>query len=147
MSPETALTWTHESPAHWDESKARIVGAAPPGIFTGFGSYRPGDLLPGEWWRVTDGNDNAVLGFGWLDCTWGDAEVALAVDPTRQHAGVGTFILDNLEREASRRGVNYMYNVVREGHPERKRVMAWLEQRRFAHSHDAQRLQRRVREA
>jgi GNAT superfamily N-acetyltransferase len=137
------LEWVHENPPHWDEPKARIVGGAPRGTFAHVETYRPGDLLPGEWWRAEDGGSAA--GYGWLDCTWGDAEILLAVDPDRQRGGVGTFILDRLEHEAASRGVNYMYNVVRTGHPDRAGVIAWLRRRGFAPAHDEERLQRRVR--
>lgn len=133
--------WIHEDAPRWDAHKAAIVGGAPGGIFE-VANQREGDLVPGEWWRVED--DGTVVGFGWMDCTWGDAEILLAVDPSRQRAGVGTFIVDRLEREAEARGVNYLYNAVRPTHPERDRVTRWLESRGFVPSGDGL-LKRRVR--
>ena len=130
--------WIQESPPHWDRDKARILGESP-GAF-GLGPYRDGDLLPGEWWRVEDGG--SVLGYGFMDCTWGDAEVLLAVDATRRSEGVGTFILDRLEKEALARGVNYLYNEVRPDHPDPEGLTRWLENRGFRGSH-ADRLLRR----
>jgi ribosomal protein S18 acetylase RimI-like enzyme len=55
----------------------------------------------------------------------------LAVDPAHQGRGVGTFVLDRLEEEAGRRGLNYLYNVVRPRHPDKEQITAWLEARAF----------------
>jgi GNAT superfamily N-acetyltransferase len=123
-----SLEWIREHPAVWDAAKARIVGDAPAGIFD-FGGVEPGAPLAGEWWRVDDGE--ATAAFGWIDTVWGDAEMLLAVDPAHQGRGVGTYVLDRLEEEAGRRGLNYLYNVVRPGHPDKERITAWLEARSF----------------
>jgi GNAT superfamily N-acetyltransferase len=136
-----SLEWIPENPAKWDAPKAEIVGGAPDGIFE-LGQHAEGDLMPGEWWRVVDGGE--VAGYGWMDCTWGEAEILLAVAPSQQGKGVGTFILDQLEREASNRGVRYMYNVVRATHPDREKISRWLSERKFEKSHDDDRLMRRV---
>jgi GNAT superfamily N-acetyltransferase len=135
-----SLEWINENPAHWDEHKAAIVGGAAPGIFD-FGEHGPGDLIPGEWWRVEQ--DGSVVGYGWMDCTWGDAEILLVVDPAHRGRGVGTFILENLEREAAGRGLNYLVNEVRATHPDRNGITAWLSQRQFAPTADG-RLMRHV---
>lgn len=142
MTAEPAMQWIHENPPHWDDDKATIVGGVPSGVFQ-VGPYGDGDLLAGEWWRVE--RDGAVVGYGWMDCTWGDAEILLAVAPDARGGGVGSFILDRLEREASTRGLNYLYNVVRETHPERDAVSRWLGARGFARSHDDESLRRAVR--
>ena len=128
-----ALSWVREDTPVWDAAKQAIVGGAPAG------SLQPvalglGDLAPGEWFRVEQ--DGATIGFGWMDCTWGDAEVTLAVDVRHQASGVGAFIVDHLEKEAASRGVNYLYNAVRPTHPEKDRVTRWLESRGFAPSGD-----------
>jgi len=136
--------WIAEHPAHWDEAKAKIVGGAPEGIFE-IGDRSPGELVPGEWWRVED--DNGVAGYGWMDVTWGDAEILLAVASDRQGAGVGSFILDRLEEEATHQGLNYMLNVVRPTHPDREGIGAWLGKRGFSRSHDDDLLRRPVRAA
>lgn len=128
-----SLEWIHESPPRWDGDKARITGAAPTGVFD-FGALRPSDAVPGEWWRVEDGG--AVVAYGWMDTVWGDAEMLLAVDPAHEGQGVGTFVIGQLEREAAARGLNYLFNVVRPGHPEGERVTAWLQRRGFELSSD-----------
>ena len=128
-------------PPEWDDAKQQIVGGAPKGIFEH--TYTSGELLPGEWFRVED--DNGVAGYGWMDCTWGDAEILLAVAPDHQGSGAGTFILNHLEKEAASRGLNYLYNVVRSGHPDREGITAWLNARGFARSHDDESLRRRVK--
>ena len=89
--------------------------------------------------------DGAVVGYGWMDATWGDAEILLVVDPARQKRGAGGFILENLEREAARHGLNYMYNVVPPTHPDREGITKWLSSRGFVRSHDDESLRRRVR--
>ena len=136
------LAWFHEHPARWDRTKANILGAAPKGVFD-FSGYGPGDLLPGEWWRAEE--SGAVVGFGWMDATWGDAEILLAVDPAKQTSGVGTFILDRLEGEARARGLNHLYNVVPAAHPDPEGLRRFLEKRRFTPSEDGRVLRRVVR--
>ena len=136
-----SFVWVHESPALWDAGKQAIVGGAPAGVFK-MPKAAPGDLLPGEWWRAE--KDGLVVGYGWLDTNWGgDAEVLLAVAPSARGTGAGTFILDQLEREAAAAGLNYLYNVVQPTHPEGVAVKRWLEKRRFKAS-DEGRLIRRV---
>ena len=126
-----ALAWIHENPPYWDRSKAAIVGGAPKGALD-VRERNDGEIVPGEWWRVEQ--DGRTVGYGWMDTNWGDAEILLAVDPRTLGAGVGTFILDRLEDEARARGLNYLYNVVRDTHPERSRVTRWLEDRGFVES-------------
>jgi GNAT superfamily N-acetyltransferase len=137
-----SLKWIHENPPYWDSGKAGIIGNAPPGIFE-LSAYDDGDMLPGEWWRVEQ--DGSVLGYGWMDTTWGDAEILLAVDLSAQRKGVGAFILDRLDEEAASRGLNYLYNQVRESHPDPAGITKWLEQRGFARSHDDRLLRRPVK--
>jgi N-acetylglutamate synthase-like GNAT family acetyltransferase len=130
-----ALQWIHETPPYWDDDKAGIVGDTHDGVFGNvFHGYRHGHLLPDDWWRVE--RDGRTVGYGWMDVTWGDAEILLAVAPRARNQGVGTFILDQLDREARERGLNYLYNVVRETHPNHDEVGAWLRQRRFTAAED-----------
>jgi len=138
-----ARTWTRDSPPHWDAGRARIVGAAPEGVFD-FGPVRPGDLLPGDWWRVEE--DGRVLGYGWMDRSWGEGEVLLAVSPDSKGRGLGAFILDRLEAEARSAGLNYIHNVVTPRHPDKEAVTRWLTSRGFTDSGDG-RLRRRVKAA
>ncbi|WP_428264159.1 GNAT family N-acetyltransferase [Haliangium sp.] len=129
------MQWIQESPAYWDDDKQRIIGAAPTGVFDArFQRCAAGDLLPAEWWRVEE--DGRTVGYGWLDVVWGDAEIVLAAAPDARGHGVGSFILDHLEREAHRRGLNYLYNTVRPTHPERNQISAWLTRRGFRQSED-----------
>lgn len=136
------LRWIHENPPLWDAGKARVIGAAPEGIFN-LGAPAPGAVLPGDWWRVED--DAGLVGFGQMDHSWGDAEVLLAVDPARQKTGAGTFILDRLEEEAHARGINYLYNVVPDGHPDQEGLTRWLQRRGFTASKEGRLLRRSVR--
>jgi GNAT superfamily N-acetyltransferase len=135
------LDWIQENPPRWDAAKAAIVGEVPDGVFE-LGEFAPGELIPGEWWRVE--SDGEVVGYGWMDCTWGDAEILLAVDPRRQGQGVGTFIVDHLEAEAAERGLNYLLNEVRPTHPDGEKVARWLAGRRFERSADGKLLKRLV---
>jgi N-acetylglutamate synthase-like GNAT family acetyltransferase len=137
-----SLTWTRESPPTWDADKARIIGEAPPGVFT-LGPFKPGDVVPGDWWRVE--HDGRTVGYGWMDHSWGDAEVLLAVTPDDRRSGVGTFILDRLEDEAAERGINYLYNVVPAAHPNRAWLEHWLQRRGFQPSREGNLLKRMVR--
>ena len=136
-----ARTWVREDTPVWDATKQEIVGGAPNGTLQ-LPHLAPGELAPGEWFRVEDGG--TTLGYGWMDCTWGDAEITLVVDARRRGEGIGAFIVERLEREAAARGVNYLYNAVSPTHPDRAGVTRWLESRGFVPSGDGL-LKRRVR--
>ncbi|MGE0709321.1 MAG: GNAT family N-acetyltransferase [Planctomycetota bacterium] len=138
-----SLSWIAEPKLPtWDEAKRRIVGEAPAGIFDArYKALGVGETVPGEWWRVE--RDGEVVGFGWLELVWGDAEILLATAPGARGAGVGGFALERLEEEAGRRGLNYLYNVVRPTHPDGEQVTAWLVKRGFTASEDGA-LRRRV---
>ena len=56
---------------------------------------------------------------------------------------MGSFIVDGLEREASGKGLNYLFNVVPKNHPDPDGITKWLEKRKFAPSQE-DRLSRRV---
>jgi GNAT superfamily N-acetyltransferase len=135
------LTWTKENSPRWDASKQRLFGpdelaavgmAAPP----------PGAPVANEWWRVTDGDD--VVGYGWLDCEWGDARITFIAAPGRRGRGVGGFILEHLAGEAAARGLNYIYNVVPDTHPDGARIRSWLSAHGFREAPRGQ-LRRQVR--
>lgn len=130
-----ALKWIRENPARWDEDKKRIIGEAPAGIFDRrYRELETGELLPAEWWRVED--DGRVVGYGWMDVVWGDAEILLGTRPDATGKGVGSFILRELEREARASGLRYLYNVVRPTHPNKDAVTSWLRSRGFHASED-----------
>ena len=129
------MKWIKEGTTSWDRDKKRIVGDAPVGVFDRrYADLAEGDIVPGEWWRVED--DGTVVGYGWLDIVWGDAEILLATAPDARGRGVGSFIIKELENEARRHGVNYLYNVVRTTHPDAAKVSAWLEKHGFKASED-----------
>jgi hypothetical protein len=77
-----------------------------------------------------------VVGYGWLDDVWGDAEILLAVEEPARGAGAGAFALARLEEEAAARGLNYVVNVVRDTHPEKAAVTEWFLAHGFAASED-----------
>ena len=57
---------------------------------------------------------------------WGDARITFVVAPGQRGHGVGAFILERLEDEAAARGLNYIYNVVPETHPDGPWIRNWL---------------------
>lgn len=119
----TSLTWEREARPVWDAEKASIAASAPDGALSF--DFADGAELPGDWFVARDGQ--TVVGFGSLDTTWGgDAEITLVVDGQHQGRGVGTFVMDHLEQEAGDRGINYVYNTVRDTHPQRDDVHDWL---------------------
>ncbi len=131
----TNRVWVHESPSYWDDTKAHMVGAAPEGTFpASVLGHAPGSMLPGDWWRVE--SEGTTVGYGWMDVTWGDAEMLLVVAQAHQRKGVGTYIVEALEREARARGLNYLYNAVHPKHPQHAEVTAWLKSRNFHASED-----------
>lgn len=121
------LSWERAERQTWDDDVQRVVGGAPEGVFD---LPRDGSVLPGDWFAARDAAGR-VLGLGWLEVEWGDAEVLLATDPDASGRGVGAFVLAHLEQEAVARGVNYVYNTVRPDHPQRDEVTAWLEARGY----------------
>lgn len=126
----TELSWVREDDPVWDAEKRRVIGGAPDGAFVI--PFRDGEPVPGEWWSVREeGEDGQILAYARLDIGWGgDAQILLAVDPARQEEGVGSFVLARLEDEAAARGINYVYNTIRE-HEQRDLVHDWLVVRGF----------------
>ena len=100
-----------------------------------------GDQLPSDWWRVE--TDAGVVGYGWLDDVWGDAEILLAVEVSARGTGAGAFALARLEDEAAARGLNYVVNVVRDTHPDRSAVTGWFLAHGFSGTDDG-RLRKQV---
>jgi N-acetylglutamate synthase-like GNAT family acetyltransferase len=137
-----SLQWVHEDDPRWDGDRERVFAGVPEGVFP-TGSRATGERLASDWWRVE--RDGRVVGYGWLDDVWGDAEILLAVDEGERRTGVGAFVMARLEEEAANRGLNYVVNVVRETHPDRAAVTAWLEHRGFTAAEDG-RLRKRVGE-
>ena len=127
--------WVRERSATWDEAKRNIIGSVPSGVFDRrYTKLALGERLPGDWWRVEQ--SEKIVGYGWMDIVWGDAEILMAVSEKEQGSGLGTFILENLTNEAKNRGVNYVYNVVRPTHPDADTLRTWLEHRGFRASVD-----------
>jgi N-acetylglutamate synthase-like GNAT family acetyltransferase len=136
-----ALQWVHEDDPRWDADRQRIFSSVPEGVFRSE-TRQPDERLSSDWWRAE--RDGRVVGYGWLDDVWGDAEILLAVEQGERGTGVGAFLLEHLEREAAARGLNYVLNVVRETHPERTAVAAWFQAHGFAPAEDG-RLVKQVR--
>ncbi|MEX5718706.1 GNAT family N-acetyltransferase [Geodermatophilus maliterrae] len=135
-----ALRWVREDDPRWDADRERVFATVPEGVFR-TDSRGHGERLSSDWWRVE--RAGSVVGYGWLDDVWGDAEVLLAVEGGARGTGVGAFALRHLEEEAAARGLNYVLNVVRDTHPERGVVTAWLERQGFTAAEDG-RLRKRV---
>ncbi|NMO92919.1 GNAT family N-acetyltransferase [Actinomycetospora sp. TBRC 11914] len=135
------LTWTAEPTPTWDTDKAAAFSPAGPTVH-GLGTPAEGDALGDAWWRAETG-DGEVAAFGRLDDTWGDAEVLVAVVPAFRGRGVGAWAMDRLAEEAAARSLNYVYNVVPVGHPDREAVAAWLAGQGFD-ARDTGELRRRV---
>lgn len=140
------LSWHRETEPRWDADRARVLGSAPVGAFDSrLLASEPGSLLPGAWWSARRGE--RVVGYGWLDVSWGDAEILLAVDASEQGSGIGSFILDQLESEARAMGLRYLTNMVRPTHAQADQVVAWLERRGFRASEDGRLLRAAARSA
>ncbi|MDQ0376030.1 GNAT family N-acetyltransferase [Amycolatopsis thermophila] len=132
-----ALTWVKEESPRWDAAKRAAFGDRP----EVFGlEPRDGQLLADEWWAARDGDE--VVGWGRLDSAWGDAEILVVVRPERRGRGVGAFVLEHLEREAAREGLNYVYNSVRTTEP--GDAAGWLRRHGFTENPPGQ-LRKRVR--
>jgi GNAT superfamily N-acetyltransferase len=135
------LRWTKENTPRWDTGKQQMFGPAELAA-VGFAAPAPDEPMADEWWRVSD-DDGAVVGYAWLDSEWGDAEITFLVDPARRGAGIGGFIVNQLEAEAAARGLNYIYNVVPRSHPDPVWMTGWLLGHGFGNGHGD--LRRRVR--
>jgi N-acetylglutamate synthase-like GNAT family acetyltransferase len=136
------LNWVKDDDAAWDADRERVFATVPDGVFRAE-SRTPGERLSSDWWRVEA--DGHVVGYGWLDDVWGDAEILLAVEESARGTGAGAFALARLEEEAAARGLNYVVNVVRDTHPDRDAVTAWFLAHGFTGTDDG-RLRKRVGE-
>jgi N-acetylglutamate synthase-like GNAT family acetyltransferase len=138
----TRLTWVRDDDPRWDADRERVFGTVGPGVFPGVARH-PGERLPSDWWRVED--DGRVVGYGWLDDVWGDAEILLVIEEPARGTGAGGFALARLEEEARARGLNYVLNVVRDTHPDRAAVTGWFLAHGFSGTEDGA-LRKQVRE-
>ena len=138
----TGHRWIREDAPRWDADKQRIFGPAELAA-TGLTPPPAGAPVADEWWHVA-GEAGEIVGYGWLDTEWGDAEVTFVVAAGHRGQGIGEFIVDRLAAEAAARGLNYIYNVVPPTSPDAERVTAWLLDRGFEPG--AADLHRRVRE-
>jgi GNAT superfamily N-acetyltransferase len=138
----TGLQWIREDAPRWDADKRRLFGEAELAA-TALNPPAAGAPVADEWWHVADAA-GVIVGYGWLDSEWGDAEVTFLVAPGRRGERVGEFIIDHLEAEAAARGLNYIYNVVPVTSPNPEWVTAWLVGHGFV-AGDGD-LRRRVRE-
>jgi ribosomal protein S18 acetylase RimI-like enzyme len=133
--------WRPDPDPRWDDDRRRVFATVPTGVFDGLPQVE-GTRLTADWWAVTDGD--RVVGYGWLDDVWGDAEILLAVEEGARGTGAGAFALDRLEAEAAARGLGYVVNVVRSTHPDHDAVTAWFLAHGFR-ADDEGRLRKRVR--
>src|SRR5918998_3176996 len=139
----TRLRWVKDEDPRWDADRERVFATVPEGVFRAE-ARTSGERISGDWWRVQDGD--RVIGYGWLDDVWGDAEILLAVEESARGTGAGAFALARLEEEAAARGLNYVVNVVRDTHPERAAVTEWFLAHGFTGTDDG-RLRKRVGDA
>jgi len=138
----TGYRWIREDAPRWDAGKQRIFGPAELAA-TGLTPPLDGAPVADEWWHVAS-ESGEIVGYGWLDTEWGDAEVTFVVAADHRGQGIGEFIVDHLEAEAAARGLCYIYNVVPATSPNPGWVTAWLIERGFV-TGDGD-LRRRVRE-
>ena len=120
---EAQLRWVKDDDARWDADRERVFSTLGTDVFPELARHT-GDRLPSDWWRVE--SDDGVVGYGWLDDVWGDAEILLAIEEPARGTGAGAFALARLEGEAAARGLNYVVNVVRDTHPDRDAVTGWF---------------------
>lgn len=123
------FTWTKETRPRWDADKQAAFDMV---ALASVGMKAPASdaAIADEWWRVADDVGN-LIGYGWLDSEWGDAQIAFFVTPRARGNGAGEFILNRLEAEAAARGLNYIYNVIPAGHPDPQWMTYWLTQHGF----------------
>jgi N-acetylglutamate synthase-like GNAT family acetyltransferase len=127
------LRWVKDDDPRWDADRERVFAGLGADVFPGV-VRQEGKHLASDWWRVEDGE--RVVGYGWLDDVWGDAEILLVVEERARGGGAGAFALAHLEGEAAARGLNYVVNVVRDTHPQREAVAGWFVRHGFTGTDD-----------
>src|SRR5260370_5607005 len=108
-------TWTKESRPRWDADKQAAFDTV---ALASVGMKAPTSdtAIADEWWRVADDVGN-LIGYGWLDSGWGDAQIAFFVTPRARGNGAGGVILNRLRAGAAARGLDYIFNLLPAGHP------------------------------
>ena len=67
-------TWTKEDRPHWDAAKDALFTDADLAAVGLAARSAVGDAVADEWWAVRD-DAGELVGWGWLDSEWGDAQV------------------------------------------------------------------------
>ena len=115
-----------EDVPHWDADKQRLFDDAALRS-VGMDPSRDGARSPtnGGGWSPTTARSSATAG---STASGGTRRSRSSSIPAHRGEGIGAFVLDRLEDEAHKRGLNYIYNVVPDTHPDRAWMTGWLEQ-------------------
>lgn len=120
------MDWIQEVPAKWDDDKQKLIKE---GAFN-LGSPAIGGELNGKWYRMQI-EGGAVIGYGWITESGGDAEISVAVAEEHKGNGLGGRIIDKLCEEAAGMGYISVTAVVCNENPDAKRLMEFLYKRGF----------------
>ena len=95
MDRTDRLRWVKDDDPRWDADRERVFATVPDGVFRPSCPAAAASGCP-----ATGGGSEAgrrVVGYGWLDDVWGDAEILLAVEDGARGTGAGAFALARLE--------------------------------------------------
>ncbi|MEH7515107.1 GNAT family N-acetyltransferase [Gottfriedia acidiceleris] len=108
----------------WDIEKEIIFGKVEEGIFE-FYNLELGNELNQEWWKLV-GDNEEILGFGWINYKHGDFEFSLVVNQESRGYGIGSFIVEELERIAREKNFKEVLAIIKQSNPNSLKTMKWF---------------------
>jgi GNAT superfamily N-acetyltransferase len=114
----------------WNTEKEAIFAMVAEGTFDNLNNLELGTQLKQDWWKLI-GDNERVLGFGWVSYKNDDFEISLVVDTNHQGEGLGSSIIEQLEAIALEKGFDETVAVVKKTNPNSKDMIDWLYKKNY----------------
>ena len=109
----------------WNLEKNRIFTSIDQGTFEyNLKELGLGIALEHEWWKLVE--NKKVLGFGWINYTNDDFEISFVVYDDYTGKGLGSFIINELEKLGESKGYRKILAIVKETNPNSEKIIEYL---------------------